>query len=67
MRQSESFNRQVRRRLIALFVFSALTTFLFVYPHASSTAVGLAPGGALAKNSMNLQRITRSMVPLLTL
>jgi hypothetical protein len=45
VRQSEPFNRHLRRRLIALFVFSALTTFLFVYPHASSTAVGLEPQG----------------------
>jgi hypothetical protein len=39
--QSEFFNRQSRRRLIALAVFASLLTILFLIPRASSTAAEL--------------------------
>ncbi|MDT4956056.1 MAG: Class cytochrome family [Acidobacteriota bacterium] len=37
--QSESFNRQFKRRMIAFAIFASLLTILFLYPRASSTAV----------------------------
>lgn len=37
--QSEQFNRQTKRRLIALAIFASLLTILFLYPRASSTAI----------------------------
>jgi hypothetical protein len=38
VRQSDPFNRQVRRRVIVLTIFGAVVALLFLYPHASSTA-----------------------------
>src|SRR5437660_12757611 len=38
VRQSEPFNRQTLRRLIALIIFGAVAVFLFIYPRVSSTA-----------------------------
>ena len=39
MRQSEPFNRQLQRSLIALAIFSAFTALLFFCTHTSSTAI----------------------------
>src|SRR5947209_3851224 len=38
VRQSEPFNRPLRRRAIALTIFGAVVALFFLYPHASSTA-----------------------------